>query len=101
MASNRLEATSAEAEVEEPTAPSPPRNEPGAGGLKTWLPLIANVILMPILAYGMTAFVLLPKLRQSPGQRNAAQSEIAGKTTPSEHGSKEPTAKSKFTVNLS
>lgn len=31
-------------------------------GFKAWLPLVLNIVLMPVLAYAMTAFVLLPKV---------------------------------------
>ena len=33
-----------------------------AGGIKSMLPLILNVVLMPVMAYVMTVFVLLPKI---------------------------------------
>ncbi len=32
------------------------------GGIKAMLPLILNVVLMPVMAYVMTVFVLLPKI---------------------------------------
>jgi flagellar FliL protein len=35
---------------------------PSGGGLKPLLPLILNVVLMPVMAYVMTVFVLLPKI---------------------------------------
>ena len=41
-------------------AASVPASE--SGGIKPFIPLIANLILMPVLAYAMTAFVLVPKL---------------------------------------
>lgn len=34
----------------------------GGGGVKAMLPLILNVVLMPVMAYVMTVFVLLPKI---------------------------------------
>lgn len=33
-----------------------------AGGIKAMLPLILNVVLMPVMAYVMTVYVLLPKI---------------------------------------
>jgi flagellar protein FliL len=42
-----------------------------AGGIKPFIPLIANLILMPVLAYVMTAFVLVPKLAKKVGQPDA------------------------------
>lgn len=39
----------------------------GGGGIKAMLPLIVSIVLMPVLAYAMTSFVLLPKLKASAG----------------------------------
>lgn len=52
-------------------AKSPPPAAPaaapsgGGGGIKALLPLILTVVMMPVLAYVMTAFVLVPKLQQA------------------------------------
>lgn len=35
------------------------------GGIKAMLPLIVNVVLMPVMAYVMTVFVLLPKINSA------------------------------------
>src|SRR4051812_35918216 len=45
-----------------------------SGGIKALLPLIANVVLMPVLAYAMTAYVLVPKLAKKPGSSASSQS---------------------------
>lgn len=37
------------------------------GGIKAWLPLILAVVLMPVLAFGMTKFVIVPELRSNLG----------------------------------
>ncbi len=37
----------------------------GGGGIKAMLPLIITVVLMPVLAFVMTQFVLMPKLQQA------------------------------------
>jgi len=59
---------------EDRTAPTPPTDDaatpapaPSAGGLLSWLPLIAAVVLMPILAFGMTQYILLPRLQEGLG----------------------------------
>ncbi len=44
-------------------APAAAAAAPAGGGIKAMLPLILNVVLMPAIAYGLTMFVLLPKLR--------------------------------------
>jgi flagellar FliL protein len=69
----------------------------GGGGMKSWLPLILNIILMPAVAFGVTKFVLLPKLGA------AAPHAAAGTGHAAEGAAKpEPSAKSsKVTVPLS
>lgn len=39
-----------------------PAEAAAGGGIKSFLPLILNVVLMPVIAYVMTVFVLLPKM---------------------------------------
>jgi flagellar basal body-associated protein FliL len=39
----------------------------GGGGIKAFIPLIVAVVLMPVLSYVLTAFVLLPKLQAGLG----------------------------------
>ncbi|NBP24147.1 MAG: hypothetical protein EBU81_06275, partial [Proteobacteria bacterium] len=36
-----------------------------SGGIKAMLPLILNLVLLPVIAFAMTQFVLLPRLNQS------------------------------------
>jgi len=43
-----------------------------SGGVKAMLPLILNIVLMPIIAFLMTQFVLIPKLTKT--QAAAAKS---------------------------
>ena len=69
-ATNRLENKPAAADrgaaKEAPAAPAAaPAADPG--GIKPFIPLIANLILMPALAYVMTAFVLVPRLAKNVG----------------------------------
>jgi flagellar basal body-associated protein FliL len=51
-------------ETKTEAAAAPPASR---GGLQAWLPLIVSVVMMPVLAYGLTSFVLIPKLRQELG----------------------------------
>jgi flagellar protein FliL len=85
-------------------ASAPPVASPG---LKAWLPLIANLLLMPVLAYAMTTFVLVPKMKSGGhAASGAAESgEHAGGPSAS-HGGKEVNKVSvplsnKVLVNLS
>jgi flagellar FliL protein len=93
MASNRLDGAkgadegargAAEAQAAAPAGKS--------GGGKLWLPLIINILLMPAIAYGVTTFILVPKLQGGHG----AAAESGG--SEGEHGGKG--AKSKFTAPL-
>ncbi len=49
-------------ETAAPTAPAA-----AGGGFKAWLPIIISVVLMPLLAYGVTEFILLPQLQKGLG----------------------------------
>lgn len=58
-------------------APKPAEGAaPAGGGMKAMLPLILNVVLMPVMAYVMTVFVLLPKIN-SGGVTAHAKTESA------------------------
>ena len=35
------------------------------GGIKSWLPLIVTIVLMPVLAFATTKFLILPKVVQA------------------------------------
>lgn len=79
---------------------------PSSGGFGAWLPLVVTVVLMPVLAYAMTTYVLLPKLQHSlggqPVQAREAGSEGAAPSNGS--GEKAPareTGKPKIKVPLS
>jgi len=77
MAANRMESTpGADASAAEKPAEAAPA---AGGGFKAWLPLIITIVLMPVLAYGMTTFVLLPKLQQGLGMKGEAPEAKGGK----------------------
>lgn len=84
------------------TEATPPPS--GQGGFKAWLPLIVSIVLMPALAYGLTSFLLIPKLRQELGGPQNVQAREAD--TGSKHGSTEKsggkeTGKAKNKVTIS
>jgi flagellar FliL protein len=60
--------------AEKTAAPPAPT---GGGFIKTWLPLIIVVALMPALAFGMTRFVLLPQLQKGLGIQPVAVNATA------------------------
>lgn len=89
-------------EAEKPAAPA------ASGGIKSFLPLIISVALMPALAFGMTKFVLLPKLEKAmnPGAKTEAagskeSAAPAGEGKEGEKGGEKGSGKSKFTVPMS
>lgn len=63
------------------------------GGIKAFLPIILNVVLMPVMAYVMTVFVLLPKMNSGGVTAHAKTEEAAehgdghGEPAAAEHGS--------------
>ena len=70
-----------------------------AGGAKAWLPLIASIVLMPVLAFGMTKFVIVPQLQQSLGIKEAADKGAEKSKKPGE-GKKLNVPFNKLLVNI-
>jgi flagellar protein FliL len=66
-------------------APKPAEGAAPSGGIKAMLPLILNVVLMPVMAYVMTVFVLLPKIN-SAGVTAHAKTESAAPGEAGGHG---------------
>lgn len=63
---------------------------PEPGGIKPFIPLIANLVLMPVLAYVMTAFVLAPRLAKKVGApETATETAAAAAHGESSHGASE------------
>ena len=92
MAANRIESAPDPAGGKsEPTAAAPAP----AGGFKAWLPLLATLVAMPVLAYAVTTFVLLPKLQKGLGITAPAAGESPGKEGGKEGGGQ----KEIFTLN--
>ena len=53
---------------------------PASGGIKAWLPLIITVVLMPVLAFAMTQFVIVPQIQKGLGISEAHAAPGAGKS---------------------
>lgn len=51
----------------------------GGGGIKAYIPLLANLILMPVLAYLLVTMVLVPKLQSSMGGEDPQKEASASK----------------------
>jgi flagellar basal body-associated protein FliL len=73
------------------------------GGIGAWLPLIITVVLMPVLAFAMTQFLLLPQLQKGLGVKPAAAATEA-KSKPGKEGTAdtkhESVPMSKLLVNV-
>jgi flagellar FliL protein len=49
------------------------------GGISSWLPLLANIVLMPVLAYATFNFLILPKMKGTTAAAVSASAESHGK----------------------
>ncbi len=97
MATNRLEATKAPDDASRAAEKGAPPAAPSGGG-KSWVPLIANIVLMPAIAYALTTFVLVPKILNGKTASSSAGGETGGGES---HGSGSSSgAKAKFTAPL-
>jgi len=67
-------------------AAQPPKT---GGGWKSWLPLAISLVAMPLVAYGVTTFVLVPRLQISLGLAGIPQSQPAQPAKSAESGSGE------------
>ena len=81
MATPKPEAPKPDADRAEKKADAAAGAAPAAGGksaMQAWLPMIVAVVLLPVVAYLITTFVLLPKLQAGLGVAPAAASPAAG-----------------------
>ena len=87
---------------EDATAPAetPALASNTSGAIKAWLPLIITILFMPALAYGMTVFVLLPRIQTGLGI-SAPAAETSAKPKANAPGAKKITvAINKLLVNV-
>jgi flagellar protein FliL len=92
MAGNRLEQAKPADEAAKPADKVAAAPAAKKGG-NSWVPLVANIVLMPAVAYALTTFVLIPKIQ---GGKTDAAHEAAGDS----HGDHKTGAKTKVTVPL-
>ena len=81
---------------------SPPAGVP-AGGFKAWLPLIVTILFMPVLAFGVAQFVILPQLQKNLGVKGgSSNAAVSGKSKKESAGAKqESVVINKLLVNVS
>jgi flagellar protein FliL len=99
MATNRLDPIKPSEEALRTPAKEAPAAAASAGGFKAWIPLLANVILMPAIAYAITTFLLIPKLQG--GKATSAEQPAAEAAHGAPSGGGKAAAKNKITVPLS
>jgi len=77
----RIESPAEVSVTETETLAEAPAPVSSGGGFKAWLPLITTMLVMPLLAYLTTSWVLLPQLQRSLGiTAQARGSESGGKS---------------------
>jgi flagellar FliL protein len=101
-----------EAQPEAAGPAAAPAKEAGEGGIKAWLPLLVAIVAMPVVAYGITTFVLVPRLQkalrpggEAPSTAAAAKEpakgeEGEGKSGAAQGGDRQSTTIDKLLVNV-
>lgn len=79
---------------------APPASAKSVGGFKAWLPLIIIIVLMPLLAFGMTQFVLLPQIRHELGIKAPASSKSSDSSQDSSNANLVSVPMRKILVNV-
>jgi flagellar FliL protein len=89
MSANRMDSARADAgAAEKPGDPPAAAKALASRGLQAWLPLLVALVVMPLVAYAVTAFLLVPKLQRSLGQAPAiAEAAAESEAEPAAHGS--------------
>jgi flagellar FliL protein len=101
MAANRIESAPAQEEAAATAAAEAAAPVAAGGGFKSWLPLLATVVVMPLLAFAMTQFVLLPQLKKNlNGGTEAPASPKAKETKQSADAKRETLPMNKLLVNV-
>ena len=116
MASPRTEPTPARGNEEKhprdaqpATADAAPKATP-SGAWKAWLPLVVTMLVMPLVAYGVTIFILVPRMQKSltaagvtPAKASAptgAGAEGAGNEATAQGGQRQNVTLNKLLVNV-
>jgi flagellar FliL protein len=74
--------------AEEKSKPADAAAPSRSGGMKAWLPLVATLLAMPILAYGTMNFLILPKLKKQLG--TASETEEYSEASAATHAEGSP-----------
>jgi flagellar protein FliL len=100
MAANRLDKDSKQEETASSANADAAAAAPAAGGFKSWLPLIVTVVLMPVVAFAMTEFVLVPQLKNGLGLTGGSVSAKAREFKAGADAKRETVPLNKLLVNV-
>jgi flagellar protein FliL len=94
-------------QAQTPEGEAPPQTSKSGPGWKAWLPLALAVTVMPLLAFGVTSFVLVPRMQKSlaaaglaPAPAKETKSEGGSEKGGAPAGQKQTAAVSKLLVNV-
>ncbi|HLH53392.1 MAG TPA: flagellar basal body-associated FliL family protein [Verrucomicrobiae bacterium] len=100
MAANRLESAPKQEEAAAPAAADTAAPAAAGGGIASWLPLIVTVVVMPLIAYAMTEFVLLPQLKKALGATTQQASAKGKEAKAAADAKRESVPMNKLLVNV-
>jgi flagellar FliL protein len=102
MAANRIESAPRQEEAAAPAPSEEAAPAPASSGFKTWLPLIVTIVIMPVIAFGMAEFVLLPQLKKGLGLSAGSATPVKAKESkPNAEDKRESVPMNKLLVNVS
>lgn len=102
MAANRIDPAPRQDEATGSAPAETAASAPVAGGFKSWLPLVVTIVVMPLIAYTMTEFVLLPQVKKGLGINPAVTGTAKAKETKESPDAKRETVPmNKLLVNVS
>jgi len=100
MSVNRLESTPRPEAAAAPAAAPAETAAKKSSGLVAWLPLIITAVTMPLLAFAMTQWVLLPQLKKGMGITANAAPAKAKDSKPVPDAKRETVPMNKLLVNV-
>jgi flagellar FliL protein len=101
MAVNRIESAPKQDEAATPAAAEQAATAPPGGGFKAWLPLIITLVTMPVIAFAVTQFVLLPQLKKGLGLASVSATPVKAKESkPGADLKRESVPMNKLLVNV-
>src|SRR5690242_6258209 len=102
MPANRIESAPRPEETAAPAPAEEAASAPASSGFKAWLPLIVTIVAMPVIAYGLTEFVLVPRLKKGLGLSTSEATPVKAKEAkPTAEDKRESVPMNKLLVKVS